>query len=126
MSALRIVTKADSIDEQIERVMKLHFLSAELVESLCERVKQIFLQESNVKIVNAPCTLVGDIHGQFLDLLEMFEIGVPCFFIISFNFVPSPLFILAPQAGTCPYTNFVFLGDYVDRGRHCVCFRVFL
>ena len=48
------------------------------------------MQESNVVHVQAPVTVVGDIHGQFFDLIEIFKIG-----------------------GWCPDTNYLFLGVYI-------------
>lgn len=60
---------------------------------MCEKAKEILVAEPNVRSVPAPCTIVGDIHGQYYDLAELFRIG-----------------------GRCPDTNYVFLGDYVDRG----------
>ena len=104
---------SSQLDKQIEYVMKVNILQEEQLKQICEEVRAILLEESNVPIIQTPCTIVGDIHGQFLDLLEMFEVGV----FVSFEYV----FISMLPAGHCPDTNFVFLGDYVDRGKHCVC-----
>eukprot|EP00033_Pygsuia_biforma_P001079 GCRY01001228.1.p1 GENE.GCRY01001228.1~~GCRY01001228.1.p1 ORF type:complete len:307 (+),score=46.04 GCRY01001228.1:180-1100(+) len=85
------------IDAQIEQVMQCKYLSETEVEELCDKAREIFIEESNVHPVSVPVTIIGDIHGQFYDLLEIFKI-----------------------AGSCPDTNFLFLGDYVDRGYYSV------
>lgn len=39
------------------------------------KVKEVLGEESNVQSVKSPVTVCGDIHGQFHDLLELFNIG---------------------------------------------------
>ena len=60
---------------------------------ICLLSNQIFKEESNILSLKTPLNLVGDIHGQFKDLLEMFRIS-----------------------GHPPYASYLFLGDYIDRG----------
>ena len=60
---------------------------------MCKLVNQIFVQEATVMSLQTPIAICGDIHGQFFDLIKIFEI-----------------------AKTPKDTQFLFLGDYVDRG----------
>lgn len=49
------------------------------MKRLCETVKECLMEESNIQPVSAPVTVCGDIHGQFYDLLELFNVagGMP-------------------------------------------------
>lgn len=67
------------------------------LKKLCMMAKDILVEEANVQPVRAPVTICGDIHGQFHDLLKLFKTG-----------------------GEPPETNYVFMGDFVDRGHNSV------
>jgi hypothetical protein len=45
------------------------------VSCFAEQTKEILQGDQNIPNVSAPVTVVGDIHGQFYDLLELFRIG---------------------------------------------------
>ena len=69
-------------------------VNQKVVISLCQRVRNLFLDEPTRLAVDPGITICGDIHGQYFDLLRIFEI-----------------------AGYPPSTRYLFLGDYVDRGK---------
>lgn len=86
-----------NLDRYIADLMNCKPLPEADVRFLCDKAKEILLEESNVQPVRAPVTVCGDIHGQFHDLIELFNMG-----------------------GKSPETNYLFMGDYVDRGFHSV------
>ncbi|CAG9333723.1 unnamed protein product [Blepharisma stoltei] len=87
----------DVFDRHINDLMQCKPLAELEIKLLCEKAKEILAEESNVQAVKCPVTVCGDIHGQFFDLLELFRIG-----------------------GKTPDTNYLFTGDYVDRGYYSV------
>uniref|UniRef100_A0A165X6P1 Serine/threonine-protein phosphatase n=1 Tax=Daucus carota subsp. sativus TaxID=79200 RepID=A0A165X6P1_DAUCS len=63
------------LDLWITKVKDGQHLSEDDLQLLCEYVKDILIEESNVQPVNSPVTVCGDIHGQFHDLMKLFQTG---------------------------------------------------
>lgn len=76
------------------RSVKTVQLTENEVRQLCLKSRDIFLNQPILLELTAPLKICGDIHGQYTDLLRLFEYGT-----------------FPPEA------NYLFLGDYVDRGK---------
>lgn len=61
-----------NIDLCISDLKNGKILSERVLQSCCDRIKDLLMEESNVQPVSSPVTICGDIHGQYYDLLELF------------------------------------------------------
>lgn len=64
------------------------------IQSVCAKAREIFLLQPSLLELSPPVKVVGDVHGQYSDLIRVFT-----------------------KCGFPPLTNYLFLGDYVDRGK---------
>ncbi|CAD8109122.1 unnamed protein product [Paramecium primaurelia] len=75
MSSKITTPEANNLDNQIQHLYQCKPLPEQDVKLLCEKAKEVLIEESNVQPVRAPVIIFGDIHGQFHDLMELFKIG---------------------------------------------------
>ena len=83
------------IDRLTQNKQNKQPVTEEEVKLICSKARSLFMEQSCLLELCSPIRVVGDIHGQYSDLLRLFEYG-----------------------GFPPESNYLFLGDYVDRGKN--------
>ena len=95
--------KQADLDDMIKRlvdagyagkVTKTVCLKNAEITAICSAARELFLSQPALLELSPPVKIVGDVHGQYTDLIRLFE-----------------------MCGFPPNSNFLFLGDYVDRGK---------
>ncbi|THH03830.1 hypothetical protein EW145_g5974 [Phellinidium pouzarii] len=91
------------VDDMIQRLLDVGYtgkvskslcLKNTEITAVCIAARDIFLSQPTLVELSPPVKIVGDVHGQYSDLIRLFE-----------------------MCGFPPSANYLFLGDYVDRGK---------
>ncbi|KAJ3089968.1 hypothetical protein HK100_007593 [Physocladia obscura] len=82
------------LEARSRKASKAFCLKNSTIVALCQRLRDVLMDQPILLEIEAPVNLVGDVHGQFEDLLRIFD-----------------------KCGYPPNANYLFLGDYVDRGK---------
>ncbi|QLG72805.1 hypothetical protein HG535_0D05140 [Zygotorulaspora mrakii] len=97
------IIKPINIDETIQKLLDAGYagkrtknvcLKNSEISQICQLAREMFLSQPSLLELSPPVKIVGDVHGQYGDLLRLFT-----------------------KCGFPPSANFLFLGDYVDRGK---------
>ncbi|KAL8638041.1 MAG: hypothetical protein Q9228_004768 [Teloschistes exilis] len=99
IGALKSIDLDDMITRLLDagystKITKTVCLKNAEITAICTAARELFLAQPALLELSAPVKIVGDIHGQYTDLIRLFE-----------------------MCGFPPNANFLFLGDYVDRGK---------
>ncbi|KAL8663495.1 MAG: hypothetical protein Q9202_003805 [Teloschistes flavicans] len=99
IGALKTIDLDDMITRLLDagystKITKTVCLKNAEITAICTAARELFLAQPALLELSAPVKIVGDIHGQYTDLIRLFE-----------------------MCGFPPNANFLFLGDYVDRGK---------
>jgi protein phosphatase len=76
-----------------QAALKLPTYKADTLISMCQDLRGVFMNEPSMLELSSPLIIVGDLHGQILDLFRILK-----------------------SCGTPPSAKYLFLGDFVDRG----------
>ncbi|KAF7436794.1 serine/threonine protein phosphatase Pzh1 [Pleurotus ostreatus] len=91
------------VDDMIHRLLEVGYtgkvskslcLKNAEITAICQAAREVFLAQPTLIELSPPVKIVGDVHGQYSDLIRLFE-----------------------MCGFPPAANYLFLGDYVDRGK---------
>ncbi|CAI2187714.1 1855_t:CDS:2 [Funneliformis geosporum] len=94
--------KSFDIDDIIQRLVTVGYsnkvskicLKNVEINAICHAAREVFLSQPTLIELSSPVKIVGDVHGQYSDLIRLFD-----------------------MCGFPPSSNYLFLGDYVDRGK---------